>query len=167
MAAELQIHHSRFRILGVIPRLGADAGDSYYARNAAAVINEDPIARFHFANGADCLRILDAIPRGALVAFEIIDGIDFGFALSKKISHRRKYKLETCPNSPMWLCISKRCASVFSGGSSLGRKFAVRSCCDRSLRRFRRPRGSELPTCGASANRSPSDSRPACGWCST
>ena len=84
LAAELEIHHCRFRILRIVARLRADVGDPYDARNAAAVINKDPVARFHFANRAHGLRVLHAVPCSALVALEIVDRIDLGSLFARK-----------------------------------------------------------------------------------
>ena len=66
-AGEFQIHHRRFGILGIRAAFRQDLRQSDYAPSrlppASAVIDENPVARAHFADGFDRLRIGDAVPQ--------------------------------------------------------------------------------------------------------
>ena len=62
-----------FRIFRVVARFRFDIRETDDARNAAAMINEDAIAWLHLADGAHRLRIGDAVPSSAPVAFEVVD----------------------------------------------------------------------------------------------
>src|SRR5579872_4665576 len=68
---EFQIHYRRFRIFGVGTAFRQNLCQSNHPGGTSTLIDENHVARTHFPNGLDRLRICDAVPQGPVFPLEI------------------------------------------------------------------------------------------------
>ena len=84
-AAEAEIGDGELRVLRVGPAAAHDIGNAHNRGFAHAVIDKDPVARLHFADGTDRLRVPNAVPDRLPFALKLLDGVRFRVGFGEKI----------------------------------------------------------------------------------